>query len=427
MNNTFNSSIAFAKEMDTLDPLKSVRNKFYIEEDVIYMDGNSLGLFAKDSEACLLRVLNDYKKMGIDCWTKTDPQFFLYQDYLGELMAPLVGADPKEVTIHSNTTINIHTMIATFYKPTEDKYKILVDDLTFPTSRYAVESQIKLKGLSPEIALKEVKSEDGKELNEDLIIEAMTDDVALILLPSVLYRSGQLLDVEKLTQAAHAKGIIIGFDCCHGIGAVKHEFSKWDVDFAVWCTYKYLNGGPGASAALFINKKHFHREPGLAGWHGYVKNKQFDLLNTFQPSDYAGAWQTGTQNIFSMAPLEGSLKLFNEIGMESIREKSLKLTAYMMHMIEDVLSPYGFGIGNPREDHRRGGHVALEHDEALRINEALKARGIIPDFRFPNVIRFAPIALYTSFEEVYEVVQAIKEIMDNKTYEEFSKEKNVVA
>jgi len=427
MNNTFNSSFAFAKEMDTLDPLKSVRNKFYIEEGVIYMDGNSLGLFAKDSEACLLRVLNDYKKMGIDCWTKTNPQFFLYQDYLGELMAPLVGADPKEVTIHSNTTINIHTMIATFYKPTEDKYKILVDDLTFPTSRYAVESQIKLKGLSPEIALKEVKSEDGKELNEDLIIEAMTDDVALILLPSVLYRSGQLLDVEKLTQAAHAKGIIIGFDCCHGIGAVKHEFSKWDVDFAVWCTYKYLNGGPGASAALFINKKHFHREPGLAGWHGYVKNKQFDLLNTFQPSDYAGAWQTGTQNIFSMAPLEGSLKLFNEIGMESIREKSLKLTNYMMYMIEDVLSPYGFGIGNPREDHRRGGHVALEHDEALRINEALKARGIIPDFRFPNVIRFAPIALYTSFEEVYEVVQAIKEIMDNKSYEEFSKEKNVVA
>ncbi len=252
MNNTFNSSIAFAKEMDTLDPLKSVRNKFYIEEGVIYMDGNSLGLFAKDSEVCLLRVLNDYKKMGIDCWTKTDPQFFLYQDYLGELMAPLVGADPTEVTIHSNTTINIHTMIATFYKPTKERYKILVDDLTFPTSRYAVESQIKLKGLSPETALKEVKSIDSKELNEDLIIEAMTDDIALILLPSVLYRSGQLLDVEKITKAAHAKGIIIGFDCCHGIGAVKHEFSKWDVDFAVWCTYKYLNGGPGASAALFI-------------------------------------------------------------------------------------------------------------------------------------------------------------------------------
>jgi len=427
MNYKFSNKVECAMELDINDPLKNVRDLFFLNEGTIYMDGNSLGLFTKESEKSLLHALDDYKNMGINCWTKTNPKFFLYQDYLGELMAPLVGAEPEEVTIHANTTVNIHTMIATFYKPTKERYKILVDDLTFPTSRYAVESQIVLKGLDPVEALKEVKSTDGKFLDEDLIIEAMSEDVALILLPSVLYRSGQLLDLEKLTKAAHERGIIIGFDCCHGIGAVKHEFSKWDVDFAVWCTYKYLNGGPGSSAALYINKRHFGLEPGLAGWHGYVKNKQFNLLNEFESSNYAGAWQTGTQNIFSMVPLEASLKLFNEIGMESIREKSLKITNYLMFLIENELKDYGFTIGNPREDSRRGGHVALEHDEALRINEALKDKGVIPDFRYPNVIRLAPVALYISYAEVFKLVQIIKEIMDNKTYENYSKERDVVA
>lgn len=427
MNKDFDSSRSYAQGLDKADPLKNVRDEFFVQEGTIYMDGNSLGLFAKSSEDVLLRVLKDYKEMGINCWTQTKPQFFLYQDYLGELMAPLVGAEPEEVTVHANTTINVHTMIATFYKPTVERYKILVDNLTFPTSRYAVESQIRLKDLNVKDALKEVQSMDGKTLDEDHIIEAMTSDVALVLLPSVLYRSGQLLDVGKLTKAAHERGIIIGFDCCHGVGAVEHKFSEWGVDFAVWCTYKYLNGGPGASAGLYVNKKHFHKEPGLAGWHGYVKSKQFDLLNDFESSHYAGAWQTGTQNIFSMAPLEGSLKLFNRIGMDAIREKSLKLTQYMMALIEAKLGSYGFKIGNPREETRRGGHVALEHEEALRINEALKDKGVVPDFRNPNVIRLAPIALYTSFEEVYEVIDKILEIMKNKEFENYSKERGIVA
>lgn len=423
----YDQGVKFASELDGVDPLKGIRQEFYLNDEVIYMDGNSLGLFPKAAEASLLRVLEDYKRMGIDCWTKTNPQLFLYQDHLGALMASLVGASPEEVTIMSNTTLNLHSMIATFYKPSAERFKILVDDLTFPTSRYAIESQLRLKGLSPEEALKEVKSLDGRTLDEAMLIEAMTEDVAMAVFPSVLYRSGQLLDVARLTQAAHERGIIIGFDCCHGVGAVPHEFSKWDVDFAVWCTYKYLNGGPGSNAALYLNKRHFGLHPGLAGWQGYVKDKQFDLLNTFEPVRNAGGWQSGTQNIFSMAPLEGSLELFNSVGVEKIREKSLKLTDYLMALIDDKLTGYGFSVGNPREAHRRGGHVALEHPDAVRINQALKDNGVMPDFRAPNVIRLAPIALYTSFTEVFRVVETLVRIMDEKLYENYSSKRGTVA
>lgn len=423
----YDQGVKFASEMDGVDPLKGIRQEFYLNDEVIYMDGNSLGLFPKAAEASLLRVLEDYKRMGIDCWTKTNPQLFLYQDHLGALMASLVGASPEEVTIMSNTTLNLHSMIATFYKPSAERFKILVDDLTFPTSRYAIESQLRMKGLSPEEALKEVKSLDGRTLDEAMLIEAMTEDVAIAVFPSVLYRSGQLLDVARLTQAAHERGIIIGFDCCHGVGAVPHEFSKWDVDFAVWCTYKYLNGGPGSNAALYLNKRHFGLHPGLAGWQGYVKDKQFDLLNTFEPVRNAGGWQSGTQNIFSMAPLEGSLELFNRVGVEKIREKSLKLTEYLMALIDDKLTGYGFSVGNPREPHRRGGHVALEHPDAVRINQALKDNGVMPDFRAPNVIRLAPIALYTSFTEVFRVVETLVRIMDEKLYENYSSKRGTVA
>jgi len=423
----YDQGVRFASELDGMDPLKGIRQEFYLNDDVIYMDGNSLGLFPKAAEASLLRVLEDYKRMGIDCWTKTNPQLFLYQDYLGSLMSGLVGASPEEVTIMSNTTLNLHTMIATFYRPSAERFKILVDDLTFPTSRYAIESQLRLKGLTSEAALKEVKSLDGRTLDEAMLIEAMTEDVAIAVFPSVLYRSGQLLDVARLTQAAHERGIIIGFDCCHGVGAVPHEFSKWDVDFAVWCTYKYLNGGPGSNAALYLNKRHFGLHPGLAGWQGYVKDKQFDLLNTFEPVRNAGGWQSGTQNIFSMAPLEGSLELFNRIGVEKIREKSLKLTEYLMTLIDDKLTGYGFSVGNPREPERRGGHVALEHPDAVRINQALKDNGVLPDFRAPNVIRLAPIALYTSFTEVFRVVETLVRIMDEKLYENYSSQRGTVA
>ncbi len=427
MKYIFEDGLDFAKGMDSKDTLAQYRDRFYLNEGEIYMDGNSLGLCSKDAEETLMRVLNEWKTMGINCWTQPKTQLFLYQDHLGALCAPLVNADADEVTIHSNTTINIHTAIGTFYEPTDKRNKILVDDINFPTDRHAVDGQLRLKGLDPDSYVKVVKSRDGKHIFEDDIVEAMTDDVALILLPSVLYRSGQLVNMKYITDEAHKRGIIIGWDLCHSIGAVAHDFKDINPDFAVWCTYKYLNGGPGASAGLYINRKHFDKPSGLPGWHGNVKETQFELNHKFEKAANAGGWQSGTQSILCMAPLEGSLNMYAEAGIENLRNKSLQLTAYMRFLIETKLSKFGFEVGSPTDDAVRGGHLALEHDDALRINEALKAANVVPDFRFPNVIRLAPAPLYVRFEDVYEMVERIVEIMEEEKYEAYENKVNSVA
>lgn len=420
-------SEGYARQLDSEDPLREIRNRFYLKEDEIYMDGNSLGLMSKDAEASLLRVVDEWKNLAINGWSDAKIPWFYYSKELAKMMAPLVGVEPDELTIHSSTTVNIHTMLATFFRPHEGKKKILMDSLTFPSDRYAVESQLKLHGLDPEKHLVIVESKDERTFEEADIVAKMSDDIALILLPSVLYRSGQLLDIKYLTEEAHKRGIIIGFDCCHSAGAIPHKLSEWDVDFAIWCNYKYLNVGPGGVATIYVNKRHFHKEPGLAGWHGYVQEKQFDLLNEFESASDAGGWQIGTAHLLSMAPLEGSLKIFNEAGIDNIREKSLKITAYMMDLIETELDGYGFFIGNPRDDKRRGGHVALEHDEAIRINAALKDMGVVPDFRRPNVIRLGPVALYVSYHDVWKLIQKIKQIMDNKIYEKYENKRGLIA
>jgi len=419
--------LSYAKSLDTQDSFKDCKEEFTMLEDKYYMDGNSLGLFPKKAEASLHKMLDDYKRLGIDLWSQTTPPVFLYQDTLAEQMAPIFGADKSEVTIHSNTTVNIFTMVATLYHPVGKKRKILIDDLNFPTGRYTIESLLRLKGLAPEDIFIEIKSDDGMLLKEEDIIEAMTDEVAMVFLPSVLYRSGQLLDMKRISSAGRERNIIVGFDCSHSAGSVVHEFDQWDTDFAVWCTYKYLNCGPGANAALFLNKRHHTLPVGIQGWQGYVKDKQFDLLNTFENVKDASGWQTGTQNILSMAPIEGALELFHEYGMANIRAKSLRLTNYLRQLIEVVLAPYGFSVGTPMEDHRRGGHIALIHEDAIRINEALKENNVIPDFRAPNVIRLAPVAFYTTFEDVYNVVKIIKKIMDDKQYEQYEAKRGTVA
>ena len=423
----FNTSLECAAILDRQDPLAHVRERFYVKEGCIYMDGNSLGLCSKDAEEAVLRVLSDWKEYAIGVWSGAPTDYFLYQDILGAKLARLINADPEEVTVCTNTTVNIHQAIATFYKPTEKRYKILVDELNFPTDRYAVASQVRLKGYDPNEAVKVVQSRDGRIVEEDDIIAAMTEDVALVLLPGVLYRSAQLLDLARLTREAHSRGIIIGFDLCHSIGAVDHDFKAIDCDFAVWCNYKYLSGGPGAIAGLYINRRHFALTPGLAGWQGNRKETQFDMLPEFEPVYGAGAWQTGTQPLLSMAATEGALSIYDKLSMADVRSKSLKITAYLMYLIDEKLAKYGFTIGNPREDARRGGHVALEHEDAIRINEALKARGVVPDFRPPRVIRLAPVALYCSFTDVYNLVEILVDIMESKEYERFSSKRGTVA
>lgn len=424
---TFSPSLEFALELDRQDELSGFRDEFYVNPDVLYMDGNSLGLLSKRAERTLLESLSDWREHAIDGWTGGRHPWFTLSERLGEMSAPLVGALPEEVIVTGSTTVNLHQLVATFYQPEGKRTKILADELTFPSDIYALQSQLRIHGYSPDEHLIRVASRDGRFLEEDDIIAAMTDEIALIVLPTVLYRSGQILDMERLTKEAHARGILIGFDGCHSVGSIPHAFDEWDVDFAYWCNYKHLNGGPGAVGGLYVNRKHFGRYPGLAGWFSSKKDKQFDLEHQLTPAETAGAYQIGTPHVMSQAPLLGSLEMFAEAGIERIREKSLLLTHYLMDLIAHELDGFGFAIGNPLEEHRRGGHVGLEHPDAARICKALKANQVIPDFRAPNMIRLAPVALYSRFEEVWKLVQIIKTIMIEKQYEAFENVRNVVA
>jgi kynureninase len=416
-----------AKQLYREDSLSRFREEFYIKPNTIYLDGISLGLLSKRAERTLLESLNDWKEHGIDGWTRGEHPWFFLSERLGEMMAPLVGAEVDEVIVTGSTTVNLHQLVATFYKPSGKKSKILADELTFPSDIYALQSQLRIHGFDPDTHLVRVKSRDGRLLEEADIIEAMTDEIALIILPTVLYRSGQILDMNRLTGEANKRGILIGFDGCHSVGAIPHSFSEWGVDFAYWCNYKHLNGGPGSVGGLYVNKKHFGSAPGLAGWFGSKKEKQFDMEHTLTPAESAGAFQIGTPHILSLAPLLGALEIFAEARIENIREKSLKITRFLMDLMDQELSDMGFSVGNPHEDLRRGGHVSLEHNEAARICKALKENGIIPDFRAPNIIRLAPVALYTSYSEVWTAVQVLKKIMVEKQYEKFKNEREVVA
>jgi kynureninase len=352
--------------------------------------------------------------------------WFHYTERLAAMQAPMLGARADEVIITSSTTINIHSLIRTLFKPVQGKDRILMDELNFPSDIYAVKAILSDLGLNPDAHLVLTPSRDGRFLDETELIGRMQDDVSLALFPAVLYRSGQLLDLRRLTLAAHERDILIGFDCSHSVGAVPHTLDADDVDFAVWCNYKYMNNGPGGTAGLYIN---LPVNPSLAGWWGYDKQRQFDMDLEFRPRGTAGAFQTGTPHLFSTAPLEGSLRLYQEAGIERLREKSIRLTNYLIYLLDTLLpeEKSGFHVGSPREEHRRGGHVAVEHEEAVRFNEALKHRGVLPDFRYPNVIRLAPVPLYTRFTEVWDTVDHLKKIIENGEYRNYSKKRGDVA
>ena len=420
-------SLEAAREKDRTDGLARFREEFYRPAPRIYLDGNSLGLLSKRAERAILEAVEVWKRQGIDGWVDGPAPWFYLEDRVA-LVAPLLGIRPDEVVVTSSTTVNIHQAIATFYRPQGRRNKILADALTFPSDIYALQSQIQLRGLDPADGLVRVPGDDLTGLLEEGdLIRSMTDEVALVFLPSVLYRSGQLLDMKRLTEAAHERGIAIGFDCCHSVGAIPHALDEWDVDFAVWCDYKYLNGGPGAVAGLYINGRHFDRSPGLRGWFGSEKDKQFDMEHTFSRAPGAKAFQMGTPHVLSMAPLVGSLGMFRDAGIHQLREKSLALTRYLMDLAKERLSGMGFSIGTPSSDDRRGGHVLLQHPDAIRITKALKAEGVIPDFRAPDGIRLAPMALYTSFEEVWQAVDILRQVMVDGVYRQYPNTREVVS
>ncbi|WP_405099749.1 kynureninase [Oceanobacillus sp. FSL H7-0719] len=416
-----------AKKLDSQDELRHFRDEFYVSSEQIYLDGNSLGLLSKRAEKSLYTLLDSWKNYGIDGWTAGAYPWFYLSEQLGALTASLIGAKPEEVITTGSTTTNLHQLLATFFKPKDKRNKILADELNFPSDIYAIKSQLSLKNLNPDEHLIQVKSRDGNLLQEEDIIAAMTEDIAVIILPSVLYRSGQLLDMQYLTEEAHQRNILIGFDLCHSIGAIPHHLSEAGVDFAFWCTYKHLNGGPGSVGGIYVNERHSSAEPGLAGWFGSAKEKQFDMEHTFTPAADAGAYQIGTPHVLSIAPLLGSLEIFQEAKIDKIREKSLQLTAFFIELLDSELPDATFTNRSPVSKEKRGPHIYLEHPEAASICKALKARNVIPDFRTPNGIRLAPVALYNTFEDVYEAVRILSEIMKSKEYKNFKNERGVIA
>ncbi|MCM3612358.1 kynureninase [Planococcus sp. MERTA32b] len=417
--------MATAKQLDEQDLLKNFKDEFYMEDGQIYMDGNSLGLMSKRAEEKLLSLMDSWKSYGIDGWTEGENPWFTLAEDMSSRIAPFVGAKANEVMVTGSITSNIHQMLSTIFQPTAERAVILVDELNFPSDIYAVESHLRLRGLDPELFMRKIKSRNGYTLELEDIVEQFTEDVAIVLLPSVLYRSGQLLAIKQITEAAHAKGILAGFDLAHSIGAMPHALHEDNVDFAVWCHYKYMNSGPGGTGGLYIHERHHHLLPGNAGWFGSDKAKQFDMDHQFSKAKGAGAYQIGTPNIFSMAPLLGSIEIFEETDIARVRDKSLRLTSLLRDQLA-VTVPELQDV-TPRQDEERGGHIALSHPEAARICKALKDEGVVPDFRAPNIIRLAPVALYTSFEDVEQTVGILKKIMAEELYKNYSNERNVVA
>jgi kynureninase len=419
---------AYARERDAADPLGDFADRFTLPDE-LYLDGNSLGPVSDAAEQHVDAMLSAWREYGIRGWTESDPPWFTYGESLGDDLAPLLGAAGEECIVTGTTTVNIHTLIGTFLDTldADDDRGVLVNELDFPTDHYAIRAQLRQRGLDPDEHLHLVGSRDGRTIATEDVVAAMDErDVGIVFMPSVLFRSGQLLDVEAITEAAHERDMLAGFDLAHSVGVVPHELSAHGVDFAVWCSYKYLNAGPGAVAGLYVNERHFGTMPALAGWWGHEKETQFDLNLTFTPAEDAGAWQISAVPMLSTAPLAGSLELVHEAGIDRIRENSLELTSYLMTLVDERLAERGCTVGTPREPERRGGHVAIEHPDAYRLSQALRDRGAIVDFREPNVIRVCPAPLYVGFREVRAFVDLLADLIDERTYEAYDTERGDV-
>jgi len=414
-----------AEELDAEDALAKFRRRFFVPDGQIYLDGNSLGLLSRDAERTLLAVLEKWKTGGIGGWLEGDSPWFTMAESLSARVAKLVGAEADEVAIANSMTINLHQLLATLYKPRAKRTKVLIDAHSFPTDRYALRSHLRLRGLDPDEHLVIVPAGESRFLDEAQIEKALCNpELQMALFPSVVYTTGQLLDLKRLCRAAQDNGVIIGIDMSHTVGVMPHALDDWGADFAGWGHYKWLNAGPGAVAGLYLNRRHFNDtgvvDAGLAGWWSVHKESMFEMSDEFFPGMGASALQIGTPAVLSMAPIDGALLPIEEAGLERIRAKSVAMTDFIIRAADTELAELGFRIGTPREAERRGGHLSLQHENAQAIALALRAHGVIPDFRKPDVVRLAPSPLYNTFTECWDAVQTLKEIAATRSYEEFA-------
>ena len=421
--------LAEAAALDAADSLAPFRSEFFLPPGQIYLDGNSLGLLSRRAENALLRVIADWQTLGIAGWTDASPPWLTLTETAAEKLTPILGAAVDEICVTGQTTVNLHQLLATLFDPSHPTRRVLLGDtLNFPSDTYALASHLRLRGLDPATHLRLIPSRDGRTLRLDDLLEALAaPEVQLAVLPAVVFTSGQLLDLATLTRKARERGVVIGWDLSHSIGAVPHALDRDGPDFAFWSHYKWLNAGPGSVGGLFLHRRHFDRAPGLAGWWGVQADRRFTMAPQHEAATGSAALHIGTPHILSLAPLLGSLELIAEAGgVGALRAKSLALTDFLARRIDAELVPLGFSIVTPRGDLARGGHVALAHPEAWRICQALKAAAVVPDFRAPDLIRLAPSPLYTRFTECAEAIARLRQVFLTRTHEKYPASRNLV-
>ncbi len=416
----FETSLAFAHQQDSSDPLAEYKQAFHFPQahgkDAIYFCGNSLGLQPRTVNAAMQQELDDWKNLGIEGFWQAKNPWLTYQEYSKPALARIVGCQQNEVTIMNTLTVNLHLLMLTFYKPDKDRYKIIMEAGAFPSDQYAVETQVKLHGLDPEDAIVEIAPrESEKTLRHDDIlatIEQHGTHTALVMLGGINYYTGQLFDMKSITAAAHKVGALAAFDLAHAAGNVPLALHDWNVDFAVWCSYKYLNGGPGAVGGLYVHEQ-FATDtstPRLAGWWGNDEKERFKMEKGFVAKTNASGWNISTAQVLNMVCLNTSLKIFDTAGFVNITAKSAQLTAYLYFLLQQ-LTNLNFTIITPKEVNSRGAQLSLFFaDQGREVNEKMLANGIVADYREPGVVRVAPVPLYCSYEDVWRFCEILREI-----------------
>jgi kynureninase len=415
----YEDSEAFARRMDAEDPLRRFRDEFLFPrrpdgEPVVYLTGNSLGLQPKKAKQYIEQELEDWARFGVEGHFHARSPWLPYHEQLTEQTARLVGAKPLEVVVMNTLSVNVHLMMVSFYRPTRERFKILIEAGAFPSDQYAVASQARFHGYAPEEALVRLAPRPGEETlrTEDILdtLERRGQELALVLLGNVNYLTGQAFDMAAISRAAHAKGCRVGFDLAHGAGNLKLSLHDDGPDFAVWCSYKYLNGGPGTLGGVFVHERHAHAPelPRFAGWWGHNKQTRFQMGPTFDPLPGAEGWQLSNPPIFQMAALRASMELFDAATMEALRRKSERLTGYLEFLLDRL--PEGFvRMTTPRDPQQRGAQLSLRfRGEPRTLLPRLTEAGVVCDFREPDIIRASPAPLYNSFLDVYRFARTLE-------------------
>jgi kynureninase len=423
---SFQNTLEYAKSLDEKDPLQHFREQFYIPvingRESIYFTGNSLGLQPKTTQDYVVNELEDWANFGVEGHFHAANPWFSYHEIFPQQVSKIVGALPEEVVVMNQLTVNLHLLMTSFYRPDASRFKIICETKAFPSDQYALESQVRLHGLNPDDTIIEIspRPDEFNIRTEDIVaaINEHGNSTALVLFGGVNYYTGQVFDMKTITSAAHTVGAYCGFDLAHAAGNVALQLHEWDVDFACWCSYKYLNSGPGGVAGAFIHQKHITNTslPRLAGWWGYEKATRFQMEKGFKPIPTAEGWQLSNAPVLSMAAHKAALDIFEDAGMENLIAKGQALSDYLLFILDDINTGSAeklIEVITPRNENEKGCQVSmLMLRQGAAVFEALKQHGVLADWREPNVIRVAPVPLYNTFKDVFTFGQIVKAILN---------------